>query len=52
MNPPECKTCGKRTDLSDQYGNARCWACRRELFPEVFGEPAGAASDQGGALTT
>lgn len=37
MNPPTCKTCGKRTDLHDMHGHYRCWACRRELYPSVYG---------------
>lgn len=36
MTPPECKTCGKRTDLSDMHGHSRCWACRRRLYPGVY----------------
>lgn len=38
MEPPTCKTCGKRTDLSDMHGYSRCWACRRELYPGVYVE--------------
>lgn len=36
MTPPECKTCGKRTDLQDMNGNYRCFQCRRELWPHVY----------------
>lgn len=36
MNPPTCKTCGRRTDLHDMDGNYRCWACRIELWPHIY----------------
>lgn len=41
MNPPTCKTCGRRTDLHDMDGNYRCFSCRAELWPDVFGRPVG-----------
>lgn len=43
MNPPECKTCGIRTDLSDCHGNPSCTACHSHDYTSGRGVCVGTA---------